>query len=161
QGRAPQVQRGGEGRAGQARRRSPWAVRREFRSTYRADPAPAEKVVAGKWWAPSDTTPQVSIEKEVASELGVGLGDTITWNVQGVQIPARVTSLRDVTWARFAPNFFVVFNPGSLEHAPKQFAILASVPTSMEGAVLQRAVVLRYPNVSSLGLPLRSDMTNQ
>jgi putative ABC transport system permease protein len=142
------------GAPGSTRGRSPWAVRREFRSTFRADPAPSEKVVAGKWFSPTDTTPQISVEKEVASELGVGLGDTITWNVQGVQIPARVTSLREVTWARFEPNFFVVFNPGSLERAPKQFAILAHVPTSTEVATLQRAIVRRYPNVSSLDLSL-------
>ncbi|HEY8175366.1 MAG TPA: FtsX-like permease family protein [Gemmatimonadaceae bacterium] len=142
------------GAPGSTRGRSPWAVRREFRSTFRADPAPSEKVVAGKWFSPTDTTPQISVERDVASELGVGLGDTITWNVQGVQIRARVTSLREVMWARFEPNFFVVFNPGSLERAPKQFAILAHVPTSAEVAMLQRAVVRRYPNVSSLDLSL-------
>ena len=141
-------------RAAGQRRRSPWALRREFRSTYRADPAPSEKVVAGKWFSPTDTTPQISVEKEVASELGIGLGDTVTWNVQGVQIPARVTSLREVTWARFEPNFFVVFNPGAVERAPKQFAILASVPTSLEVAMLQRSVVGRFPSVSSLDLSL-------
>jgi len=134
--------------------RSPWALRREFRSTYRAEPVASEKITSGKWFSPSDTAPQVSVEKELASELHIGIGDTITWNVQGVQIPARVTSLREVTWARFEPNFFVVFNPGSLEHAPKQFAILASVPTSMEVALLQRSAVRRYPNVSSLDLSL-------
>jgi putative ABC transport system permease protein len=59
-----------------------------------------------------------------------------------------------VTWARFEPNFFVVFNPGAIERAPKQFAILAHVPTSAEMAVLQRDVVRRYPSVSSLDLSL-------
>jgi putative ABC transport system permease protein len=154
---APRPRRGG---IGTTRVRSPWAVRREFRSTFRGDQAPSEKVVAGKWFSPTDTTPQISVEKEVASELGVGLGDTITWNVQGVQIAARVTSLREVTWARFEPNFFVVFNPGSLERAPKQFAILAHVPTSAEVATLQRAVVRRYPNVSSLDLSLIQNTIN-
>lgn len=136
------------------RQRSPWAMRREFRSTYRADPAPSEKIVSGTWFATGDTTPQISVEKEVASELGVEIGDTITWNVQGVRIPAVVTSVREVTWARFEPNFFVVFNPRSLERAPKQFALLANVPTGVEVAKLQRSVVQRFPNVSSLDLTL-------
>jgi putative ABC transport system permease protein len=69
-------------------------------------------------------------------------------------IPARVTSLREVTWARFEPNFFIIFNPGSLESAPKQFAFLANVPTNAQVATLQRDVVRRYPNVSSLDLTL-------
>jgi putative ABC transport system permease protein len=136
------------------RRRSGWALRREFRSTFRDATAPSEKVVSGKWFAAGDATPQISVERELADELKVGVGDTITWNVAGVRVPARITSIREVTWARFEPNFFVVFNPGALEGAPKQFALLAEVPTAAEVATLQRDVVRRYPSVSSLDLTL-------
>ena len=135
-------------------RRSPWALRREFRSSYRAEPSASEKIVSGKWFAAGDTTPQISVEREIATEIGIRVGDTVTWDVQGVRIPARVTSVREVSWARFEPNFFVIFNPASLVSAPKQFAILAHVPTSIEVARLQRDVVRRYPNVSSLDLTL-------
>jgi putative ABC transport system permease protein len=139
---------------------SPWVLRREFRSSYRADPTPSEKILTGKWFSPTDTTPRISIEREAAADMGVKLGDTVTWNVQGVQIPAIVTSTREVTWARFEPNFFVVFNPAALERAPKQFAILANVPTGAEVAALQRSVVRRYPNVSSLDLTLIQNTIN-
>jgi putative ABC transport system permease protein len=159
-GRATKERPGRDGRSASGRGRASWALRREFRSTFRQEQAASEKLVAGRWFSPSDTSPQISVEKELASELKVGLGDTITWNVQGVQIPTRVTSLREVTWARFEPNFFVVFNPGSLERAPKQFAILVHVPTSAEVATLQRAVVRRYPNVSSLDLSLIQQTIN-
>ncbi|MEX2153256.1 MAG: ABC transporter permease, partial [Gemmatimonadaceae bacterium] len=142
------------------RRPSSWALRREFRSSYRSEATPSESVVEGKWFSPADTTPQISVERDVASELRVGIGDTITWNVQGVRIPAVITSLREVTWARFEPNFFVVFNPSSLENAPKQFALLANVPTGAPVATLQRAVVQRYPNVSSLDLTLIQETVN-
>ncbi|HJQ18781.1 MAG TPA: FtsX-like permease family protein [Gemmatimonadaceae bacterium] len=135
-------------------RRSPWALRREFRSSYRDRPAASEKIVSGRWFAPGDTTPQMSIERDLASELKVRLGDTVTWNVQGVQIPARITSIREVSWARFEPNFFVVFNAASLQDAPQQFALLVDVPTATGVAMLQRSVVQQYPNVSSLDLSL-------
>ena len=134
--------------------RSTWALRREFRSTYRAEQMPSEKRLAGVWWTPNDTTPQISVEQELAQDLKVGIGDTITWNVQGVRLSTVITSIREVTWARFEPNFFVVFNPGAIERAPKQFAILANAPTSAEVARLQRAVVRSYPGVSSLDLTL-------
>ena len=52
--------------------------------------------------------------KELAAELGVGLGDRLTWDVQGVPLETRIASLRRVTWARFQPNFFAVFEPGVL-----------------------------------------------
>jgi putative ABC transport system permease protein len=134
--------------------RQPWALRREFRSTFRAEQMASEKRIAGVWWAPNDTTPQISVERELASDLRVGIGDTITWNVQGVRLSTVITSIREVTWARFEPNFFVVFNPGAIERAPKQFAMLANAPTSSDVAQLQRAVVRRFPGVSSLDLTL-------
>ena len=137
-----------------ARGPSRWALRREFRSSYRAEPTASEKILTGKWFSAGDTTPQISVERELASELKVKVGDVITWNVQGVQIPTRITSTREVTWARFEPNFFVVFNPGALEAAPKQFAILVHAPTPAEVSAVQRAVVRAYPNVSSLDLSL-------
>jgi putative ABC transport system permease protein len=84
----------------------------------------------------------------------------VVWNVQGVRITTRVTSIREVTWARFEPNFFVVFNPASLQDAPKQYAILANVDSTAQVATLQRDVVRRYPNVSSLDLSLIQNTVN-
>ena len=150
-------ERAGRGRAtgGPAHRPSRWAVRREYRSTYRDTLDATEQLVAGKWFdAARDTMSQVSLDAGLAEELDVAVGDTITWDVQGVQVPTRVTSLRDVAWGRFQPNFFVVFQPRSLARAPKQFVFLAFGPTARDVAVMQRDVVLKYPNVSSLDLSL-------
>jgi putative ABC transport system permease protein len=148
---------GREGRGGIVRdRRGPWAFRREFRSTFRDTLTSSERLVSGKWFGASGAGDlgEVSLDSSVAAELGVGLRDTITWNVQGVLIPTLVTSLRAVQWETFAPNFFAVFDPKSLAAAPKQFAILvhASTPTAI--AHLQRDVVAKYPSVSSLDLTL-------
>ena len=139
------------------RGRASWALRREFRSTYRDKPASSETIVSGKWFgeqalkAPSDTG-EISLEDEIAKELNVKLGDVITWNVQGVEIPTRNTSLRTVVWTRFEPNFFVVFAPPVLKGAPTQFVLLAQVKDPTGVALLQRAVVNRFPNVSSIDL---------
>jgi putative ABC transport system permease protein len=138
-----------------ATRRSTWTLRREYRSTFREELATgSEKILTGKWWEPGDKTPQISVEQELAEDLRLSLGDSVTWDVQGVKVTAKFTSTREVTWARFEPNFFVVFNRGTLERAPKQFAMLANAPSSPEVAALQRSVVRKYPNVSSLDLTL-------
>ena len=116
-------------------------------------------MTSGKWFSAaslsgqSDTS-EVSLESSIAEELRVKLGDVITWNVQGLEVPTRVTSLREVTWARFEPNFFAVFPSAALRAAPKQHVVLASVPGSMTVAALQRDIVTRYPNVSSIDLTL-------
>ena len=139
--------------------RSSWALTREYRSTFRDTLTSGEKLVSGKWFSAatlggqSDTT-EMSFEKDVADELRVKLGDVITWDVQGVEIPARVTSLREVTWARFEPNFFAVFASPAFRSAPKQHVVLASIPGATTVALLQRDVVTRYPNVSSVDLTL-------
>jgi putative ABC transport system permease protein len=116
----------------------------------------SETLVQGKWFdAQPMTLPQISVEADLFSELQLSLGDTVTWNVQGVRIPTIVTSTRTVDLARFEPNFFVVFEPRALEQAPKQFVVLAHVPSGSQGvASLQRSVVSRYPTVSSLDLTL-------
>jgi putative ABC transport system permease protein len=131
-------------------------LRREFRSTFRDTLTASEHLAAGRWFGPPrrDSLGEVSLDNDVAGELGVQLGDTIVWNVQGVQIPTLVTSLREVKWQSFSPNFFAVFDPHSLAAAPKQYAILARTPNVTATAHVQRDVVARYPSVSSLDLSL-------
>ena len=84
--------------------------------------------------------------------MNVKPGDIITWDVQGVEIPTRITSLRKVVWTRFEPNFFVVFAPPVLKGAPNQYVLLAQVKDPTAVALLQREVVNRFPNVSSIDL---------
>lgn len=141
-------------------RRARWAVRREYRSTFRDTMTAGEQIVSGHWFgatsapfAASDTG-EVSLDEGVAQELRIRLGDVITWNVQGVQIPTRVTSMRSIKWARFEPNFFAVFPTRVLEAAPRQYTILARVPGAVHVAELQRDLVTRFPNVSSIDLSL-------
>jgi putative ABC transport system permease protein len=137
--------------------RAPWALRREFRSTYRDKPAASETIVAGKWFSDSAVkyardTGEISLEEGIAKELEVKIGDVISWDVQGVEIPTRITSLRKVVWTRFEPNFFVVFAPPVLKGAPNQYVMLAQVKDPAAVTLLQREVVNRFPNVSSIDL---------
>jgi putative ABC transport system permease protein len=133
-----------------------WATRREYRSTFRDTVVASERVVEGSWWAPNATGPDgaqlVSLERGLAEELSVGVGDRITWDVQGVEITTTVASLREVDWARFEPNFFAVFHPAALAGAPQTWVLLARVADAAERARVQRALVDRFPNVAILDL---------
>jgi putative ABC transport system permease protein len=142
-----------------SRRRSRWALRREYRSSYRDSLITSETLVAGKW--PPDESADdgdavygISVEQDVASELGVGVGDSITWDVQGIPVTTRVASLREVDWVRFEPNFFIIFPTEALVHAPQTFVLLTRVPDPMRRARLERDAVTRAPNVSSIDLSL-------
>ncbi|MEO8621352.1 MAG: FtsX-like permease family protein [bacterium] len=147
----------GRGGAGRGRGRERWVLRREFRATYRDSLMPSEKVTSGRFplgGSRADLLPEVSLDAEVAKSLLVGIHDTITWDVQGVRVKTRVTSLREVNWTRFEPNFFAVFETRALAKAPKQFVILADVRGEGAVARLQRDVITKFPNVASLDLTL-------
>ena len=146
------------------------AMRREYRHTYRAELSGSEALVAGAWWdePPVDDGDQeagdegggdgmagvarISMEADLAERLRVGLGDHITWDFAGVPVESRITSLRSVDWARFETNFYVIFEPGTLEEAPQTAVILARIEGERERAELQRDLVVRFANVSVLDL---------
>lgn len=135
-----------------------WAARREYRSTYRDTLQASETLVAGEWWgadpAPNRDTFEVSLDRDVAAELGVGIGDRIDWDVQGILVRTTVTSLRMVDWARFEPNFYAVFEPAALRRAPMMWVFLARAEDPGARAVVQRDIVTDYPNVASIDLTL-------
>jgi putative ABC transport system permease protein len=140
-----------------ARREEPaaWALRREYRSTYRDTIVASERLVEGRWSPEKSALPaRISVEQELARELGVKVGDEIIWDVQGLSVPSRVTSLREVDWARFEPNFFVVFAPGTLEGAPQTLVLLTRIASPAERGRVQRRITERFSNVSSLDLSL-------
>jgi putative ABC transport system permease protein len=143
-----------EGRDGSP---NPWTLRREYRTTYRGGLTSTEKTVAGgPWpptgWRPADGPAPISVEREVAAELGVRVGDEIVWDVQGRAVPSRVAHLREVSWGRFEPNFFVVFPPGPLDEAPQSYVTMSRVDDSVRRAALQRRVVEAFPNVTAIDL---------
>jgi putative ABC transport system permease protein len=132
--------------------RGAWAFRREYRSTYRDTLVSSERIVEGTWWKGLGSRGEISVESGVAKELGVGVGDSVVWDVQGVPVPTRVTSLREVDWARFEPNFFVVFAPGLLEAAPRTLVTLTRVERPADRGEFQRRLAERFPNVTTLDL---------
>jgi putative ABC transport system permease protein len=137
--------------------RAGWALRREYRCTYRGQLADTEKLVAGSFVgrvAPGTGVVPISVEEGLAKELQVRLGDEITFDVQGVPVRTRVGSLRTVEWQRLQANFFVVFPEGVLEPAPKFFVVATRVRSPDHSAVVQQAVVRAFPNVSAIDLGL-------
>jgi putative ABC transport system permease protein len=134
-----------------------WVLRREYRCTYTDHLRDAEKVVAGRWigQAGNATNPApISLEAGIAEDLHAGLGDEIVFDLQGVAVTGRVASLREVNWRRVQPNFFVVFPRGVLESAPSMNVLVTRVESSAQSALLQRAVVQAFPNVSVIDLTL-------
>jgi putative ABC transport system permease protein len=134
-----------------------WALRREYRSTYRNHLTKTEQIVSGTWRGRVGADLQaipISVEKGIAEMLRVNIGDSLQFDVQGVRLATQVASIREVEWQRLEPNFFVVFPEGVLESAPQFYAVVGRTESSRVSASLQRAVVERFPNVSVIDLTL-------
>lgn len=131
-----------------------WVARREFRSTYRAEPVDTEVVVAGEFarGVGGDGVVPVSLEEGIAGDMGVGLGDEILLDVQGLEMAVRVTSLRQVDWSGFQLNFFMVFPPGVLEAAPGFTVVTTRTPTAEVSGKFQGELAREFANVSAIDL---------
>ncbi len=79
---------------------------------------PVQNVITeGVWWDTdySATVSQLSMEQDVAQEIGVALGDELQISVGGITFTSQLTSIRTVNWQSMTPNFYIIFTPGSLD----------------------------------------------
>ncbi|MEP7147260.1 MAG: FtsX-like permease family protein [Acidobacteriota bacterium] len=124
-------------------------IGREFAVTYRAEMDTNESVLSGKWWnADPDNVPEVSVEEEMAGRLKVSPGDSMTFDISGRRVTARVANIRKLDLRNTRTAFVFVFRPGALEKAPQTFAAtILKRSSATDRQRLQRDVLEAYPNV--------------
>jgi putative ABC transport system permease protein len=127
-----------------------WAVRSDRGLTYSAILPKGSRLVAGEWWPPDyHGPPLVSFDAELAQGMGLKVGDTLTVNLLGREITARITNLRQIDWTRLGINFAIVFAPGTLEAAPQtHLAAVYGSPDAAETVV--RRLGERFPNLTAI-----------
>ncbi|GLK90126.1 ABC transporter permease [Pseudomonas turukhanskensis] len=114
------------------------AVRRDLSLTWAAELPVSNKLVAGTWWNAEKTElPGVSIESKLAESLKVKLGDRLKFNVGGLDREAQVTSLREVDWDTFQPNFYMIFEPGTLQDLPVTYLTSFYLPAQQEQQLVE------------------------
>lgn len=127
-----------------------WVVRGDRGITYSEAPQSNAKVVAGAWWPADYTGPaQVSFAAEEAEEIGLKLGDALVVNVLGRDIPATITSFREVDFSSAGMGFVMTMNPAALQGAPHTFISTVYAEQEAEAAIL-RDVSKAYPNVTAI-----------
>ncbi len=141
-----------------------WVLRGDRGITY-ADAVPENsRLVDGAWWGTDYTgEPLVSFEAELAGELGLAIGDTVTVNVLGREITARIANTRTVEWESLAINFVMVFSPNTFAGAPHSH--LATVtweePVTTEREIdLLKAVTAAFPTVTGVRVKDAIDQVN-
>lgn len=131
-----------------------WMLNREFRVTYRDKLAETEELVAGEFIgnANGEQPIPISISESIARDANLSIGDKVTFNIQGVLMDTKVSSIRKVDWGSMQVNFLILFPKGVLENAPQFNVITSYVPTEESSAALQRYLVKNFPNITILDL---------
>ncbi|BCD87605.1 permease [Pseudomonas solani] len=117
------------------------ALQRDLSLTWAADLPSGNRLVAGQWWdqVPAGDLPGVSVEAKLATNLGLQLGDRLSFSVGGISRDVRVTSLREVDWDNFQPNFFMIFAPGSLADLPATYLTSFYLPPQHDRELVELA----------------------
>lgn len=93
---------------------------------------------------------EISLEQMYAKRLGAELGDKLTFEISGIEVEGKVTSLRTVKWTSFEPNFFILFQPGVLDDAPKTYLSSLKVKSLDEKRRVFSVMAENFPSVSML-----------
>lgn len=151
------------------------ALNRELNLTWSAELPEGNRVVAGEWPAAAGSAAEtavesgdqgwygsvaaepgttdaafaeISLEAELARDLGLELGDVLTFSVGSEQVDGRITSLRDLDWDSFQPNFYVIFPPGMLDGFGHSFITAFYLDGEQRDSI--RTLVTQFPGVTLL-----------
>jgi putative ABC transport system permease protein len=122
-------------------------VDREFNLSYAAKRPEHNLISAGRWQ--DDEPGAISMEEGIAKTLGLNLGDTLRFEVGGVQTDSTITSLRKVDWGSMRANFFAMYPVSSLPGVPGTYLAAFKAP---EAAGFDNALVRQFPNITNVDL---------
>ena len=141
-----------------------WVLRGDRGITYAKNIPENATLAGGEWW-PADYSgePLVSFSAEEGREIGLKLGDTITVNVLGHNVTARIANFRNVEWESLGINFVMVFSPNTFAGAPHAWlaTLLDRSSTAPEEARILNEVTRAFPAVTTVRVKDALDIVNR
>jgi putative ABC transport system permease protein len=120
---------------------------REFNLSWSEELPAASHVIEGQWWSSEQNgQPLLSLEEGIGKSLRIGMGDSVTFDINGTEVPLRVTNLRKVDWDSFNVNFFTVLPPGLLDQYPASWVTSIYLDRQQKGELGE--LVKAFPNVT-------------
>jgi putative ABC transport system permease protein len=124
-------------------------IDREFNLSHSGAPPPHNEIVAGRW------TPEekgaISVEEGIAQTLGLAMGDTLRFDMAGVAVDAKITSLRKVDWGSMRANFFVMYPVSAMPEVPTTYMSAFQAPKANG---FDNALVRQFPNITNVDMTL-------
>ncbi|RUX48955.1 FtsX-like permease family protein, partial [Mesorhizobium sp. M4A.F.Ca.ET.050.02.1.1] len=141
-----------------------WVLRGDRGLTYDAKMPANATLTQGTWW-PEDYAgePLVSFSAEEGRQIGLKLGDTVTVNVLGRNVTARIANFRQVEWETMGINFVMVFSPNTFAGAPHGWlaTLTDKDATIADDARLLNAVTRAFPSVTTVRVKDALDIVNR
>ena len=122
-------------------------VDREFNLSHSAVQPDNNAIVAGRWT--QEEQGAISVEEGIANTLKLKLGDTLRFDIGGMQTESHISSLRKVDWGSMRANFFVMYPVSRLENVPTTFMGAFKAPATQG---FDNALVHQFPNVTNVDM---------
>lgn len=124
-------------------------VDREFNLSHASKQPSHNEVVQGKW-VPEEKD-AISVEEGLAKDLGLKLGDRLSFDIAGIPVTSKITSLRKVDWGGMRANFFVMYPLSQMPDVPATYMSAFKAPLTPG---FDNALVRQFPNVTNVDMSL-------
>ncbi|WP_299197482.1 FtsX-like permease family protein [uncultured Amphritea sp.] len=135
------------------------ALKRELNLSWLANAPKHNELVAGVWWPAETQENLISIEQDLAEDLGLTLGDKIGFEVGGATFDATISNIRKVEWRSFRPNFYVILSPPVLQNYPQTY--ITSFRLTDKQAGLSRELLKQFPSLTLIDVSQWIDQASQ
>ncbi len=125
------------------------SINRELNLTWSAALPDNNTLIEGEWWSPEGDE-GLSIEEEIAENLGIKIGDKLTFLVSGSEFSETVTSIRKVQWESFRPNFYIILPEAVLAELPATW--LNSFYLESGDKLQLNQLIIQFPTMTLLDL---------
>lgn len=136
--------------------RSQRLVEREFNLSHGAELPTHNQLVGGRWTA--DEAEGLSVEEGLAKQLGLKLGDSLSFDIAGSIVSAKISSLRKVDWSSMRVNFFVLFPRAAMPELPSTYIAAFRAP---KGGELDRQLSHDFPNITNVDVSAQIQQVQQ
>ncbi|WP_338847434.1 FtsX-like permease family protein [Massilia sp. W12] len=126
-------------------------VEREFNLSAFAALPPDNQISAGAWFGPQAKA-EASVESGLAKTLTLKLGDTMEFDVGGLRVPVKITSLRKLDWNAMRINFFVIMSPDMLGQITPSYATAFHLRANQ--STQANALTRDFPNLTLIDVSL-------
>ena len=122
-------------------------VDREFNLSHGAVRPSSNLIVEGRWT--EEEKGAISMEEGIAQTLGLKLGDTVRFDIAGMQTESKITSMRKVDWGSMRANFFAMYPVSQMGQVPATYMGAFKAPVTPG---FDNALVRSFPNVTNIDM---------